>query len=988
MNASIPVDKLSIKIPKKDAQKFEDFISSYPESVTYMIDEYGGFPHYEFDTEEIRDEILKYYQKGEVESIISKDPVLPATNDLEDVLQEGDSVQLKDNYMSNPKGRQAIFKHFSKIDGMPAAYLFFGENLSGQRLTTTIPLDYLELSMTKFYPPTTDGAKKQKYENDLKDILQLPNDKLWIQGVYANRDFDKTWLEDDIKNPKLEANKFWGFLIDHKFIIAPFHGTGRNNRLDTLRMDTHFELFNKSMKAIKEYRNTEAAKYMKTLEGTGRDKFNYMYDRLQEFAPNIIELLESAPYPSDVYGKSQFKSDDAFMALSVEGLEKDSKGRYIVAMAHYYEEFGDLMCDPCMTIRVDTKMKTVEAMSFKMDGVIGQSRTLEVYGLTPAGKEGINLREKNSQNSFLNKWTNNLVKQGHKVSFREIDMDQEGHESPEIDVVTEMEMEDSRMVDEITGDLVEVDKMHSFEKGKFWSEIFDKNVDSIEFQLNEYKDYLVIHRPSGGFKLIVSSSRTDAQGWIDLSRDFNIENYSPAIYEDLKGVVNIIKMFGPSEALKPVSVEIVDLDPMTDSNPLSTQLRKLTGSSYNSVDFSNESGGDPSIAAGEILVHRSTGAKFRLPAAPEPKKSGLSEAAEKFLKSNFSFLFQISKSKLEGRGTGGMDINLFKTSFFGKLKTKKKAGQQELVDEVLSYVKVKQKEIKKPIFTDRHAIWKLAENLYTKADEIPVSKPVDFILPPQVKYEIFQGLNHLYKNQFTINKAIEEFLDSKSNDYIFSNEEKEFFAKYEGYGGLAKEGATGRGLLWEYYTPEVLIKKMWGLCHKYGHRGGKICDPATGTGRFLNYASPQDIITAYEISEYSARICRIMHPRANVIESSFSQHFYTGNVFNPKFEKDFDLVIGNPPYGEFIDKRSVAESKRIKAANARFEHYFILRGLDMLKSGGLLTFVSTANLYLKGYEKVKQRIAEKSDLVDGYLLPNSTFRTTKINTSIIVLRRK
>ena len=113
-----------------------------------------------------------------------------------------------------------------------------------------------------------------------------------------------------------------------------------------------------------------------------------------------------------------------------------------------------------------------------------------------------------------------------------------------------------------------------------------------------------------------------------------------------------------------------------------------------------------------------------------------------------------------------------------------------------------------------------------------------------------------------------------------------------------------------------------------------------------------------------------------------------GGTIGTKFFKNYDLVIGNPPYGKNVGKRSVAESKRLNIGSQQFEHYFITRGLDVLNSGGLLIYISTANLFTKGYEKFKANISEKAEIVDGYMLPNSTFKRTKINTSLIILRKK
>jgi len=524
------------------------------------------------------------------------------------------------------------------------------------------------------------------------------------------------------------------------------------------------------------------------------------------------------------------------------------------------------------------------------------------------------------------------------------------------------------------------------------------------------------------------------------------------------------------------------------------------------------------------------------------------------IKKDINFLVGLQLAKEKKERNGGWDMNLFKSSFFGKMKTLHKNGNQESVDEALDYLKKVESEIGvSPVFTANHGVWKLRPE-----DELDNEKPEKIISNQKFKYmmlsrlkgdvdyflnhgnrglnslrggsidvhisemknlhnsiinkpewlsmeeilelekkmksnrfevgdivnssndyvyngkwvgiimsvinldgkfsykinsfvkdtktgevindsevtnekqeselkpfygshqgggmdiflklsdeyseqqgkekntdvneaissnEYFKGIDSDYKNQFTLNKAIEEFLDSKDNFYIFSNQEKEFLYLYEGYGGLEKEGATGKELLWEYYTPKLLIKKMWGLANKYGFNGGKVLEPSVGVGRFLNY-SESSKVTAYEISRYSYRICQIIHPKSDVKLSSFEEHFYIGNVFNPNFEKDFDLVIGNPPYGDFTGRRSDAEAKRLKVGIKKWEHYFILRGLDTLKSGGLLIYVSTANLFTKGYDSLKEKIAEKGDLVDAYLLPNKTFKKTTINTSLIVIRKK
>jgi len=241
-------------------------------------------------------------------------------------------------------------------------------------------------------------------------------------------------------------------------------------------------------------------------------------------------------------------------------------------------------------------------------------------------------------------------------------------------------------------------------------------------------------------------------------------------------------------------------------------------------------------------------------------------------------------------------------------------------------------------------------------------------------------------NQYEINKEIEALVMSKDN---FSPEELQYIFSYTGMGGLEKYGAeSSPGLLHEYYTPAEVIKKMWALAIKFGFNGGKVLEPSAGVGRVLTYDNNKAV--AYETSPISAKICTLINPNAEVRQKSFSQHFYDDRLskFNPNFEKDFNLVIGNPPYGEFNDINSFSEKKHFNLPNMRFDQYFILRGLDCLVSGGFLVYVVTDNLFNGKYPEVESAIEAKSEILDAYLLPDQTFTTTKIPTALIVLRKR
>lgn len=268
---------------------------------------------------------------------------------------------------------------------------------------------------------------------------------------------------------------------------------------------------------------------------------------------------------------------------------------------------------------------------------------------------------------------------------------------------------------------------------------------------------------------------------------------------------------------------------------------------------------------------------------------------------------------------------------------------------------------------------------------------------PSREFSFFKGIEHTYSNPFEINKAIEELLDSRPGDTGFSAQEKRFFKYYSGYGGLEKFGATGIGLLYEYFTPAEIAKRMWGLVYKHGYKGGSILEPSCGTGEFFNYAPDHAAKTGYEINSYSARITRILHPEVKVEQRHFEELFIKNrDTIRNKISglPQFDLIIGNPPYGDFKGIfAGMGEKNYTKAHN--FVDYFIFRGLDLLNSGGLLCFLIGVEVKAGGIPFLQQKmtpakkeIALKANLLDAYRLPSDVFDRTEALTDIIVLQKK
>lgn len=249
------------------------------------------------------------------------------------------------------------------------------------------------------------------------------------------------------------------------------------------------------------------------------------------------------------------------------------------------------------------------------------------------------------------------------------------------------------------------------------------------------------------------------------------------------------------------------------------------------------------------------------------------------------------------------------------------------------------------------------------------------------------------KSQYDLNKEIEAFIDEKdkTESNYYGDDEKNYIRQYTGSGGLLKQGAADRGALYEYYTPDEVVKKMWDIAYHFGYNGGKVCEPSVGTGNFLRYAPKDASVFGFETNHYSARIAQILFPQAHIYEKAFETMFFAGNVhLKDKFENPgYSLIIGNPPYGEFTGKYAGMGEKQHTGAT-EYDQYFIVRGLDVLVSGGLLVLLIPSAFMSNGskYQKVKEKIAAKAELLDCYRLPGRIFETTDIGTDILVLKRK
>lgn len=186
--------------------------------------------------------------------------------------------------------------------------------------------------------------------------------------------------------------------------------------------------------------------------------------------------------------------------------------------------------------------------------------------------------------------------------------------------------------------------------------------------------------------------------------------------------------------------------------------------------------------------------------------------------------------------------------------------------------------------------------------------------------------------------------------------------------------ALKASVLTAYYTPESLIDAIWAAVRHLGFTGGRVLEPAAGTGHFIG-RRPHDLAmdwTAVECEPVAARIAGALYPSANVIADKYEQTTLPND--------GFDLAISNIPFGSYGVTDKAYTGGRF--ASLRIHDYYFLKTLDKVRPGGLIAFVTTHGTLDKTDTRVRREIAKRADLLGAFRLPGQSFKASA-NTDVI-----
>jgi N12 class adenine-specific DNA methylase/adenine-specific DNA methylase len=181
----------------------------------------------------------------------------------------------------------------------------------------------------------------------------------------------------------------------------------------------------------------------------------------------------------------------------------------------------------------------------------------------------------------------------------------------------------------------------------------------------------------------------------------------------------------------------------------------------------------------------------------------------------------------------------------------------------------------------------------------------------------------------------------------------------------ADYASLARCTQYAHFTPEFIVRAIWTGLRRLGWRGGRVLEPGIGTGLFpalmpMDYRD-RAYFTGIELDPVTARIARLLQPRARIINGDFAR---------TDLAAIYDLAVGNPPFSD----RAVRSDRAYRSLGLRLHDYFIARSIDLLKPGALAAFVTSAGTMDKADTTAREHIAKSANLVAAIRLPEGSFR--------------
>ena len=196
-------------------------------------------------------------------------------------------------------------------------------------------------------------------------------------------------------------------------------------------------------------------------------------------------------------------------------------------------------------------------------------------------------------------------------------------------------------------------------------------------------------------------------------------------------------------------------------------------------------------------------------------------------------------------------------------------------------------------------------------------------------------------------------------------------------------------VLTAFYTPKEVTDTIADVLADYSVRPSRVLEPSAGVGVFVDAVlrhSPDADVMAFEKDLLTGTILRQLHPDKKMRIDGFEK-------IEKPFNNYFDLAVSNIPFGDiavFDAEFQRSESFGRRSAQKAIHNYFFLKGLDTVRDGGIVAFITSQGVLNSAKTSVRNELFSQANLVSAIRLPNNLFSDnagTEVGSDLIILQK-
>ena len=201
-----------------------------------------------------------------------------------------------------------------------------------------------------------------------------------------------------------------------------------------------------------------------------------------------------------------------------------------------------------------------------------------------------------------------------------------------------------------------------------------------------------------------------------------------------------------------------------------------------------------------------------------------------------------------------------------------------------------------------------------------------------------------------------------------------------------------QSVLTAFYTPKEIPEAIWSVFGEMNLRPQKVLEPSAGMGVFIDTmrtVNPDAEVTAFEKDKLTGMLLTTLHKDdgTKVWTAGFE-------MIDKEQLGTYDLAISNIPFGDTkVYDPFYSDSKSLfnRVISKSIHGYFMQKGLDAVRDGGMVAFITTRNYLDREQNSIRiNHLLQQADLVTAFRLPDNLFKdsaNTEAGSDLIIIQK-